>query len=128
MSKLNKKYGPFDLYGIIGTIATLAFIAAYILVSVAAPIYLFKSNKLKTNNVLISLGSIIFLGIALEGSIYPIPPPPYNYLPYIFLGLIAIGIIWFLIARKVTPEIGENIKTDIKAIDKQYASLESANL
>jgi amino acid transporter len=122
------KYGPFDIYGIVGTIATLAFIIAYILVSIAAPIYLYKKKKLTTNSVLISFGSIVFLGIAIVGSVYPVPPAPYNYLPYIFLGIILLGIIWFLIARKITPEISQNIKSDIKAINKQWGSLESASL
>ena len=116
------KFGPFDLYGIIGTVATLAFIVAYILVSIAAPIYLYKKNKLTTGSVLISVGAIIFLGVAIVGSVYPIPPAPYNYLPYIFLGLIAVGVVWFLIARKVNPGISQNIKTDIQAIDELNAA------
>jgi amino acid transporter len=123
-----KNVGPFDIYGIIGTIATLAFIVAYILVSIAAPVYLYSKKKLTTSSVLVSIGAIIFLGIAIVGSVYPVPPAPYNYLPYIFLGIIAIGIIWFLIAKKVTPEIGQNIKTDVQAIDDHYDSLASASL
>jgi amino acid transporter len=117
------KYGPFDLYGIIGTVATLAFIVAYILVSVAAPIYLYKKNKLTTGSILISIGAIVFLGVAIVGSVYPVPPAPYNFLPYIFLALIAIGIAWFLIARKVNPAIGQNINSDIQAIDKLHEAI-----
>jgi amino acid transporter len=123
-----KKVGPFDLYGIIGTVATLAFIVAYILVSVAAPIYLYNKNKLTTRNIIVSIGAIIFLGVAIVGSVYPVPPAPYNYLPYIFLGIILIGVIWFLIARRISPEISENIKTDIKAIDEKWDTLASASL
>ena len=123
-----KNYAPFDVYGIIGTVATLAFIVAYILVSIAAPVYLYKINKLTTKSILVSVGAIVFLGVAIVGSIYPVPPAPYNYLPYIFLGIIVLGVIWFIIAKKINPEIGQNIKTDVKEIDEHYKSLESASL
>ncbi|MDR3705312.1 MAG: APC family permease [Paludibacteraceae bacterium] len=123
-----KGFGPFDIYGLVGTIATLAFIVAYILVSVAAPVYLFHNKKLKLKNILISAASIIFLGVAIVGSVYPVPPAPLNYLPYIFLGIIVLGVVWFFIAKKINPEIGQNIKTDVKEIDKQYKSLDSSNL
>lgn len=123
-----KNVGPFDLYGIIGTVATLAFIVAYVLVSVAAPIYLYKKNKLTIGSVLISIGAIIFLGVAIVGSVYPVPPAPYNYLPYVFIGIIALGILWFFIAKKITPEIGQNITSDVKLIDDHYDSLTSAKL
>jgi amino acid transporter len=123
-----KGFGPFDIYGLVGTIATLAFIVAYILVSVAAPVYLFHNKKLKLKNILISAASIIFLGVAIVGSVYPVPPAPLNYLPYIFLGIIVLGVVWFFIAKKINPEIGQNIKIDVKEIDKQYKSLDSSSL
>jgi amino acid transporter len=119
--------GAFDIYGWIGTIATLGFIVTYITISVAAPVYLRNKGQLTIKGIIIPVLSIIFLFIALIGNLYPLPPYPYSILPYLLFAYLLIGVVWFAVVSKRNPEIGNSIRSDIKDIDKKHA-LDSASL
>jgi amino acid transporter len=82
-----------DIFGYLGSIATFGFLFSYVLVCIAAPIYLRRRNELKFSGVMTSFVALLFLAVPIVGSIYPVPDAPYNYLPYVFLGLIALGAI-----------------------------------
>lgn len=88
-----------DAYGYTGTIATFGFLLAYILISVGAPVYLKREKILKIRYIIIAALAVLFMLVPLVGSVYPIPAEPYNYLPYIFVGYMLIGIGWLLIER-----------------------------
>jgi amino acid transporter len=115
-----KGFGQFDIYGWIGTIATFGFIVAYIGVSIAAPVYLAQRKELKPGHVVVSLLGIVFVGVALVGSLYPAPPAPLNYLPYIFLGLLLVGVVWIAILKTFVPNVHSGIVRDVAAINEQY--------
>jgi hypothetical protein len=36
---------------------------------------------------------------ALVGNLYPMPEGPYGKLPYVYLGVLAAGMVWFVVAR-----------------------------
>jgi hypothetical protein len=85
---------PFDIYGLIGTVATFGFVTAYILVCAAAPLYLRSRGRLTAQSVGISAVAIFAMGAALLGSLYPVPDPPYSYLPYFYAALLLAGFAW----------------------------------
>ena len=35
--------------------------------------------------------------LALVGNLYPVPEGPYGKLPYIYLGYLAAGMLWFFL-------------------------------
>lgn len=101
-------------FGVFGTVATFGFILGYLLISIAAPLYIKKQGELKTRDIVTGvLGSLAMLG-ALVGSVYPMPAYPYNVLPYVFLGYLAVGLIWFLSLKKRSPQIIANIEKDLE--------------
>ncbi len=100
------------IYEYTGTFASYGFIMTYILVSVAAPVYLYKQQKLRAANVVISVLAVLFLLIPVVGSVYPMPPPPINKLPLLFLMLIVIGGGWFMWRGWRSPRLMEEIKRD----------------
>lgn len=89
-----------DAYGYTGTIATFGFLLAYILISIAAPVFLQRAKILKTRYVIVAVLAVLFMLVPLIGSVYPTPAEPYNYLPYIFAGYMLIGIAWLVIERR----------------------------
>ncbi len=105
----------FDIFGWIGSFASYGFILAYILVSVAAPIYLYRHHSPSVGAVISSLAAIALLLIALAGNLYPVPAAPYNWLPYAFLGYLALGVAWFAALRAVAPQFTDRIRESIKA-------------
>jgi amino acid transporter len=95
----------FDIYGLLGTLATFGFVTVYILVSIAAPVYLRSLGRLTPQAIAISLCAVVAMGAALLGSLYPVPAGPYSLLPYIYAALLLAGFAWSIVwsARRAAP-------------------------
>jgi hypothetical protein len=39
--------------------------------------------------------------LALVGTLYPVPTAPYNWLPYLYLGYLLAGLVWFAASRRI---------------------------
>jgi len=83
----------FDINGWLGTLATFGFLVAYILVCISAPFYLRERGELTVTAAALSVSAIAVMLVAFAGSIYPVPPFPYSWLPYIFLVLLGAGVL-----------------------------------
>ena len=92
--------GVMDIFGYLGSIATFGFLLSYVLVSIAAPIYLRGRNELQFKGILTSIIALLLLAVPIVGSVYPVPDAPYNYLPYLFLALMAAGVFRVFQLRK----------------------------
>jgi amino acid transporter len=103
--------GLFDVYGLLGTLATFGFITVYLLVSVAAPVYLRSRGRLTPSAVAISVVASIAMAAALLGNLYPIPPAPYSSLPYLYGGLLMAGFEWSTIrgARQISDHTASSL-------------------
>lgn len=106
-------WGILDGYGILGSIATYGFLFSYLLVSIAAPVYLKRQGLLTPWHLVSAIVAIALVALVLVTIVYPVPTWPYNVLPYIFLGLLAIGTAYFLILRSSDPERLKAIETDL---------------
>ena len=84
----------FAISGLIGTFATFGFVTVYILVCVAAPLFLRSQGRLTPQAIAISILAILAMGAALLGNLYPVPAAPYSYLPYLYAALLFMGFAW----------------------------------
>jgi amino acid transporter len=109
-----KGTAPFDIFGWIGSFASYGFILAYILVSIAAPLYLYRQQSLGLGAVFSAVAAVVLLVIALAGNLYPVPDAPYNWLPYAFVAYLAVGALWFVILRFTSPTFDEGIRASIE--------------
>ena len=109
----------FSIYGWIGTTATLGFIVVYIVVSIAAPVYLYRRKELRVGNILVAVAAVALQGVALVGAVYPLPAAPNSYPIYAFGALLAVGVLigLFLRFRKV---VEGRIRADVTAIQARY--------
>jgi amino acid transporter len=125
---------PLDNYAYAGTIATYGFLVAYILISIAAPIYLARRGQLRPSNIVVSVMAVIFMLIPVLGSIgvpgdnflskiFPIPAAPYNLFPYLFFLYLALGAGWFALMRMRSPRIIEQMEADIEASHNQFSDM-----
>ncbi len=125
---------PLDNYAYAGTIATYGFLVAYLLISLAAPIYLARRGQLRPLNVVVSVLAIIFMLIPTLGSfgiagnnflsqIFPIPAAPYNVFPYLFLVYLALGAGWFAMIRARSPRIIQQMEDDIEASHTRFSEM-----
>jgi amino acid transporter len=106
----------FDIYGLLGTLATFGFVTAYILVSAAAPLYLRSQARLTPQAVGISLLAILAMFAALLGNLYPVPDAPYSYLPYLYALLLFMGFAWSMMWRARTPSFAAQAAGDLAAL------------
>jgi amino acid transporter len=88
--------GGFLAFAYIGALSGLALIILFITVSVAVMVSFRRQYKKDFNpflHVFLPLLGIGTFGIPLVGTFYPVPSAPYNWLPYLTLAWLLIGII-----------------------------------
>ena len=89
-----------DVYGWMGSLATYGFIVTYALVCIALPSYLRGHGAYRPIAwVVPALAALAMVG-ALAGNLYPVPEGPYGKLPYIYLGYLAAGLLWFMVRAR----------------------------
>jgi amino acid transporter len=88
------------IYDWMGTLATYGFIVVYALVAIALPIHLKQIGKLTAGVLLLSVLAVAAMAMVLEGTLYPVPDWPKNYLPYLFLVYLALGIGWHWVSGR----------------------------
>jgi amino acid transporter len=74
-----------------GVVAGLGYIASYALVCLAAPPFLRRERSLQSRHVATAVGALLVLAVVFVLTVYPVPPAPWRYLPYLFLALVAAG-------------------------------------
>jgi len=95
----------FDIYGWMGSMAVYGFLTAYALACSALPVFLKRRGELTPWMVMLPAAAVLAILLALVGTLYPVPPPPYNRLPYVYLVTLAIGLAssWTLRRQKQKP-------------------------
>ncbi len=89
-----------DIVGWVASFGTYGFIASYFLVSLAAPMFLSKRKQLRSRDLALSALSCLTVLYALGGTIYPVPAAPYNFLPYLFVAYLALGLLFYSLPGK----------------------------
>ena len=99
----------FDVYG--AYVATWGFLVSYLLVVIATPIWLYRIKALTPLRAVVSGLTFAALGWVIISNLVPIPKYPYNILPFVFLGILALGLAWYAYLRRARPHIAERIGT-----------------
>lgn len=117
--------GLIEIYGWVGTIATYGFIFAYALISISAPLYLYREKELKVHHIALSAITVLVLLILIAGSIYSNASSgaPYSWFIYIFIGWLAAGSLWFFIRKTQSPGVAADIADNIEGVHKHFREL-----
>jgi amino acid transporter len=87
------KWEVLDIFNNAGTLGAFGFLGAYFLISIAAPVFLKKRGELRAKHMFYCFAAVALMIIPAIGSVYPVPPAPGNYFPYIFIGYLVCGFI-----------------------------------
>ena len=92
-----------DIYAWMGSLAVYGFLTIYFLVALALPFYLRRNARLTASALALAIAAAFAMLLAMAGTLYPVPPAPYNYLPYLYLAYLLAGLAWFAFAPRQTP-------------------------
>jgi amino acid transporter len=104
-----------DIFGYLGSLATYGFLFAYGLIAVASPMYLRRRGESWTTAAVVSVVALTLLSLPFIASLYPVPPAPAKYLPYIFAALLAAGIGRFAYLRFRSPDVIRELERSLLA-------------
>jgi amino acid transporter len=117
----------FDCMGYLGSICSYGFLTVYILISVAAPVYLYKIKKLRPIDVIFSVLAVGFMIIPILGSVgipgsnlFPVPASPYNIFPYLFLMYLVASCGWFFIKTQRSPHLVSGMQQRVEEIHASF--------
>ncbi|NJP09543.1 MAG: APC family permease [Leptolyngbyaceae cyanobacterium RU_5_1] len=99
-----------DIYISTSTFSTYGFLMTYLLVSISAPMELRRNGNLQQRDVIIAVLAVLFVLIPVIGSLYPVPPFPYNILPYLFVAYLVAGWWFFARGKARSPELAADMK------------------
>jgi amino acid transporter len=103
-----------DAFNDAGTFGAFGFLGAYFLISIAAAGYLKGRGELGGRELALSIASVVLLLVPAVGSVYPVPSWPVNIFPYIFLGFLTIGLVWFMMLRR-RPDFAEGLSRRVRS-------------
>jgi len=78
----------------------VGFIGSYFMVCLAAPFFLLRRGELTVGAVAVSVVALLLLCVVMTLSVYPAPAAPACYLPYIFLGILGLGLSATTVRRR----------------------------
>jgi amino acid transporter len=104
---------PGTASGFLGTYGILGLIIMYLVANVALIVEWtkFRRHGIRKNPwlwVVTPIVGIVVLAIPVYGDLRPGQPSPFNTLPWLTLGLIAVGVIYALVLGAVRPRALEN--------------------
>jgi amino acid transporter len=99
-------FGADQIFGFLGTIATLAVIVLYIMANIALTTFVRREHPAEFNilrHVIVPLVGTLLLLPVLYITVYPVPPYPINLTPYIFIVMLIIGFVAMLVIAARRP-------------------------
>jgi amino acid transporter len=98
-----------NVYAYTGTIGTFGYMLAYLLMALSLPVFLRRREELRGISVALAVVVVVALLYVFYKNVIPVPPTPYNLLPWVFLGALLLGLAWYLTVRVRTPEVADEI-------------------
>lgn len=99
----------FEVYG--GYVATWGFLVSYLLVVIATPIWLYRIKALTPLRLVVSSAATLALGYVIFSNFYPVPEFPFNILPFIYGGILLVGLAWYWYLKYSKPEVARRVGT-----------------
>ncbi|GAB3347097.1 APC family permease [Modestobacter lapidis] len=97
------------VYAYTGTIGTFGYMLAYVLMALSLPVFLRRRSELRAASVVLAVVVVLALLYVFYKNVIPVPDSPYDLLPWIFLGALVLGLVWFLAVRVRTPGVAAEV-------------------
>jgi amino acid transporter len=114
---------PLDVFNYVGTLAAFGFLATYFLITIASPVYLNGLGQLRGSHLAVCAAALLLLLIPAVGSVYPVPPAPVKYFPYLFLAYLLVGSVWVVTFYRRAPAASMRIQRDLQLNHARFETI-----
>lgn len=123
----------FDAQGYFGTLCSYGFLLAYMLICVAAPLYLRSIGKLRKIDLVYSVLGVGFVILPLIGTIgvpgsalFPPPTFPTNLFVWVFVVYMLAGLGWLLVQKFRFPTMTASMKASMDELDIKFGEVKQS--
>jgi amino acid transporter len=95
-----------NVFFYLATIGTLSLLVMYVLTNVAAAGHLGRRSP---GQVVVPAAGILVAGFVLYHNVWPVPPAPYKFFPYLVLGWLAAGLIITAVIPGFSRKVGDGL-------------------
>ncbi|HEU5384236.1 MAG TPA: APC family permease [Ktedonobacteraceae bacterium] len=103
---------PVTFFGDIATLGTILIALTYLVSNIALPFYYRKNHPDQFSvlkHLILPVLGVIAIGFPLWGLVAPGQPAPFNYFPWIALGILVVSLIYAIILSRRDPTLGERV-------------------
>lgn len=103
---------PVTFFGDIATLGTILVALTYLVSNLALPVYYRRYHPQQfsvVRHLILPILGILAIGFPLWGLIEPGQPVPFNYFPWIALGVIVVALIYAFILSRRDPSLGDRV-------------------
>jgi amino acid transporter len=104
-------FEPLEVFTYTGTIGTFGYMLGYVLMAIALPFFLRRRGEFNPLSAVLAVVVVAALVYVFYKNVIPVPDYPLNLMPWIFLGLVLIGLAWYAAMRARTPQLVEEVGT-----------------
>jgi amino acid transporter len=97
----------FNVFFYLATIGTLSLLVMYILTNVAAARHL---GRRSLGQVVVPALGVLIAGFVLYYNVWPVPPAPYEYFPYLVLGWLLAGLLVTVVIQGFSAKVGDGLE------------------
>jgi amino acid transporter len=119
-------FAVVDEFNDAGTMGAFGFVGAYTLIVLAAPMFLKKRSELAAKHIVLCVVAMALMLIPIIGSVWPIPAPPVNAFPYVFLGYLWFGLIQVMSMQHQKPARVAEVGAEVRALHTEGATAGAA--
>jgi amino acid transporter len=109
-------FAVLDEFNDAGTMGAFGFVGAYTCIVLAAPMFLKKRGELAAKHIALCVVAMVLMLIPIIGSVWPIPSPPVNAFPYVFLGYLWFGLIQVMSMQHQKPKRVAEVGAEVRAL------------
>src|SRR6516225_7994246 len=96
-----------NVFFYLATIGTLSLLVMYMLTNVAAAGHLGRRSP---GQVVAPAAGVLIAGYVLYHNVWPVPPAPYDVLPYLVLGWLLAGLLITVVIRGFSAKVGDGLE------------------
>jgi amino acid transporter len=97
----------FNVFFYLATIGTLSLLVMYVLTNVAAARHLGRRSPWQ---VVAPAGGVLIAGFVLYHNVWPVPPAPYEFFPYLVAGWLAAGLVITAVIPGFSAKVGGGLE------------------